>query len=101
MPLHNNVFKLSQVLSHEGLSPSDILVDIHQVTLNAGTVECPTVFDNGQIVGVLITQNDAAAINATEAFATDMIVTSGAITINGKTGSSAVVLVVIFGRPTI
>lgn len=99
--MHSNVFKLSQYESHGGLSPADVLVEYKQVTLAAGTVECPTIFDNGAIIGVHITQNDTAAINATEAFATDMIVSSGAITINGKTGSTATVFVTIVGRPKI
>lgn len=101
MPVHSNVFRLAQLESHQGLSPGDLLVEVKQVTLVAGTLEVPTIFDNGRILGVLITQNDTAAINATETFATDMIVTSGAITVNGKTASTATVTVVIIGRPSI
>lgn len=96
---HDNVMKLSSIAAHEGLSPQDILVELKVATLSSGTVEVPTAFENGQIIGVHITQNDTAAVNATESFACDKVVSSGAITVNGKTGSTATVFVTIYARP--
>lgn len=101
MAFHDNVFKLEQIGPHQGLSPTDILVEIKQVTLAAGTAECPTVFANGNIIAVQLTHVNNATVNATVALSTDMVVTTGAITVVGPTGSTAVVSVVIYGRLSI
>jgi hypothetical protein len=100
MSLHDNVFKLQQVASSQGLHGGDILLELKQVTLASGTAECPTSFKNGQILAVFITDNSASitAVNSTVAFATDMVVATGAITINGPTASTLTVSVLILGR---
>jgi len=101
--IHDNVFKLEQLGAHQGLSPSDIICEIVRVTLSSGTAECPTIFENGKIIAVFITDSSGTitAINSTVGFATDMVVTSNAITINSNTGGAQTVSVMILGRPSI
>ena len=100
MALHDNVFKLVQVASEQGLHGGDILVEVRHVTCSSGTVECPTVFKNGNIIAVIVTDNTSTitAVNSTVGFASDMVVASGAITINGPTGGAHELGVLILGR---
>lgn len=98
MAVHSNVFRLEQLQSHQGLSPSDLLAEFQIVTLSAGTAECPTIFSDGDIVAVFLAHVNNATVNSAHTLSTDRVVTNGAITIVGPTGSTAVVAVLIIGR---
>lgn len=98
MAIHDGVYKLTNLLQEMGLHPGDVLVELRQVTLAAGTAECPTIFANGQILTCLCTQVNNAVVNSSVAISTDKVVSTGAITIVGPTGSVAVVDVLLIGR---
>ena len=98
MALHQNLFKLVSVMGDQGVHPGDILVEVKTATLSAGTIEVPTVFKNGNILAVIAVQNAEAGVNNNESFTSDGVVTAGAVTVSGKTGSDEAVTVFIVGR---
>ena len=78
-------YVLRKWASEQGLHPSDLLVEIGLATLVAGTVEVPTSFANGNIVGILAMRADNATVHATtgaHAYTSDLVVTNGAVTIS-------------------
>lgn len=99
-------FVLRKFASEQGLHPSDILVEIGQATLVAGTVEVKTSFENGTLLGMVAMRNDNAAIAADGtggiALTTDLVVTSGAVTLSTTVNTyTGVVFYMLFARPTV
>lgn len=94
----DSVWVFRNWLSETGRHPRDILVEIKEATLAAGTVEIPTQFRNGNIIGVWATGIGNATVNEGQAFTSDLVVTSGAITLSGPTASTAKVAVLILGK---
>lgn len=92
------MWALRDVGAEVGHHAGDLYVEFAVATLVAGTAEVPTKFKDGNIVAVFAMRNDDATVNAGQAFLTDKVVTSGAITISGPTGSTAVVTLMIVGR---
>jgi hypothetical protein len=101
MAYHANIFKLNQLLAESGLHGGDVLLEFKTATLTAGTAEVPTSFANGQLIGAVITNIGSASVNDLDPFNTDLVVTTGAVTVSGKTGSTATVFVVWVARPQI
>lgn len=95
------MYVLRDLDAEQGLHPKDLLWEMSTVTLVAGTLEVPTQFANGQIKGAIITDVGDGGVNSVETFNTDLVVTSAAVTVSGKTGSTATVCVVFFANPQI
>ena len=83
--------------AESGHHPGDLAIEFFTATLAAGTIEVPTKFSNGKIVGVFAFRN-SATVNDAQAFSSDNVVTTGAVTLSGPTGSTAVVYGCIIGR---
>lgn len=99
-------FVLRKFVNESGLHPSDILVEVGQATLASGTVEVPTGFANGTILGVLAMKNGTASIandgTGAVALTSDCVVTSGAVTISTTVNTYAgTIFYAIFARPTV
>lgn len=106
MSVHDGMMVLRQANTENGLHPGDLLVEIKTATLANGTVEVPTSFENGQIVAVFAMRNGLVTIAADGtgaiACASDLVVTSGAITVVTTVNTYALdITVLIIGRPKI
>jgi hypothetical protein len=100
MALHDNCFPLRHGLSEAGLHPSDLILEIREATLASGTVEVSTIFKDGNIVALFAQRSNNATPGAgAEGFSSDLVVTSGAVTVvSSNATSTAQVRVIIIGR---
>lgn len=99
----NKAFVLRKWATEQGLHQSDVLIEFGQATLASGTVEIKTGFASSQIIGFLATRVDSAAVAANGsgalALTTDLVVTSGAITVSTTVNTyTGVIFYAIFAR---
>jgi hypothetical protein len=91
---------LRNMATGSALYSGDLILEISKVTLSQGTVEVPTGFANGCIDFVSVTKCDSVTPATLGAYSTDLVVTSGAITVVGAAADSGQVVVAIYGHAT-
>lgn len=96
-----NFFVLRDFDAEAGHHPGDLLVEVFEATLVAGTKEVLTKFENGQILTLLALKSDDGTVNAQKAYTSDLVVTTGAVTVSGPTADTSKITGVIIGRLTV